>query len=264
MACTAPTVIIGGVLLSTSDFQNAREILSSVSGDLGDPTLDEHEENIANGNNIKGTSGTQIPNTPGGQPPAQTTLPPPIPQKAEATNDAPPPGGNGTPASPEIWSGDYDQYLSPNFKVRDFTINAVFPHQLTDYNATYTKQVRFDNLRALAINVAEPLRAMFGNLSINSGLRNVTSASTGLSQHVKGQAVDAQFTGWSYARYWENAAWIKDNIKYDQFIFEHSSTTGLAWYHLSFNSGGNKAATDPNKVLTMYKNNYSSGLKKYG
>jgi len=265
MACTAPTVIIGGVTLSTSDFQNAQEILSSVSGDLGDPTLDEHTENIANGNNATGTSGTQVPNIGGTQPPAQTALPPPIPQKPEASNDTPPSGGNGVPVYPELdWSGDYDQYLSPNFKVRNFTVSAVFPYPLTSYNSTYTEQVRFDNLRALAVNVAEPLRAALGNLSINSGIRNMTSASSGLSQHVKGEAFDVQFLGWSYERYWENAIWIKDNIKYDQFIFEHSSSTGLAWYHLSFNRSGNRAANDPNKVLTMYKNNYSPGLKKYG
>jgi hypothetical protein len=264
MACTAPTIIVGGVLLSTSDFQNARDIISNVSGDLGDPTLDEHTENIANGNNTAGTSGIQLPNASTDTLPTQTTLPPPIPQKPEASNDIPPPGGNGVPVSSDIWSGDYDQYLSPNFKVRDFTINAVFPYQLTDYNSTYTAQVRFDNLKALAVNVAEPLRAALGNININSGLRNITSASSGLSQHVKGQAFDAQFTGWSYERYWENASWIKDNIKYDQFIFEHSSVTGLAWYHLSFNTSGNRAANDPNKVLTMYKNNYSPGLKKYG
>ena len=86
----------------------------------------------------------------------------------------------------------------------------------------------------------------------------------GISQHVTGQAIDVQFTGWSYERYWENAQWVKDNIPYDQFIFEHSSKNSLAWYHLSYNSTGNRAASVPSKVMTMYRNHYDSGLKKYG
>jgi zinc D-Ala-D-Ala carboxypeptidase len=264
MACNAPTITVGGVTLSTSDFENAKELIDKVSGDGGDPTLDEYTENIANGNNTKQTSGIQLPSDPAGQPPVQTTLPTPSPIAAETVNTAPPPGGNGSGVFPSIWGGDYDALLSPNFKVRAFTINAVFPNELIDYNSTYTKDVRYNNLRALAKNVAEPLLVKFGTFNINSGIRNKTSTPTGLSQHITGQGVDIQFPGWSYSRYWDNAAWVKDNIMYDQFIFEHSDKTGLAWYHLSFNASGNRAATDRTKVMTMYRNHYDQGLRRYG
>lgn len=264
MTCAAPTISVGGVILSTSDFENANELLSTVSGDQGDPTLDEHTENIANGNNSAGKNGVQVPSVPATQPPTQTSLPTPIPYTADASDTKPPPGGNGTPPAPTVWTGDYDDMLSANFMVRDFTVNAVFPYPLTSYDMTYTDQVRFNNLRGLAINVAEAIRAKFGAFNINSGIRNMTSASSGLSQHVKGEAMDIQFPGWTYQRYWDNAAWIKDNIPYDQFIFEHSSSTGLAWYHLSYNLAGNRPATSSTKVMTMYRNHYDSGLKRYG
>lgn len=259
MSCIPPVINVDGILLSTSDFVNAAELLQ-VSSDGGDPVYDEYEGNIANGNNTNNRTGVQFP------PSEQTTLPTPIPVPATSSNEVKPTLRLGTPSGCPIWDGlDYNIYLSPNFKLSNFTTAAVFKNQLTDYNLTYTKQVRFCNLMNLAINVAEPLRAALGNMQINSGLRNVNSVKApGISQHVTGQAMDVQFTGWSYERYWENAQWVKDNIPYDQFIFEHSSTTGLAWYHLSYNSAGNRAATEYSKVMTMYRNHYDSGLRKYG
>jgi hypothetical protein len=261
MACTPPTIVVGGVLLSTSDFQNAQELLNNVSSASGDPTLDAYEESVAEGNNTAGRSGVLLPNTPQGTIPGQTTLPPAITQPPQQSNDQVARGGNGTPVPGIAWSGDYDQLLSPNFKLRDFTVNAYWPNYLTDYPG-YPIQTRFNNLRNLAINVAEPLLKKFGRPRINSGLRNKTSGS-GLSQHVTGEAADFQFSGWNYTRYWDAAQWIKDNIQFDQFIFEHSSTTGLAWFHLSYRSTGNRPTTVNTKVMTMYRNHFSPGLKRY-
>lgn len=261
--CAAPTITVGGVTLSTSDFENATEILSTVSSDQGDPTLDEYTENIANGNNNKSSTGIQLPTTSTGQPPVQTTLPTPSPIPANVSNDVAPISKSGSAVGCSLWDGsNYDIQLSPNFTLRKFTVNAIFPYPLTDY-LTYNAQTRFCNLQNLAVNIAEPLLAKFGAFTINSGIRNKTSTPSGVSQHITGQAMDVQFVGWSYDRYWENAAWVKDNIAYDQFIFEHSSSTGLAWFHLSFNKDGNRPSSDRTKVMTMYRNHYDSGLKKY-
>lgn len=261
MSCNAPTITVGGVTMSTSDFENAAELVNKVSGDSGDPTLDEYTENIANGNNTTSTTGVQIPVT--GDPPKQTTLPTPSPVPPVVSDTKAAPGGDGVHIPPSSWNGNYDTLLSSNFKVRDFTINAIFPNQLITYG-TYTADARFSNLRALASNVAEPILAKFGKFNVNSGLRNKTSTPSGISQHITGQAIDIQFPGWTYARYWENAAWIRDNIPYDQFIFEHSDKTGLAWYHLSYNLDGNRAASVRTKVMTMYRNHYDPGLHNYG
>jgi hypothetical protein len=263
MACTPPTITVGGVTLSTSDFENAKELLNTVSGDGGDPTLDGYEENIATGNNTAGSRGIQIPSSLNGTIPQQTSLPPPISQQSTDSNLTSGKGGNGIPVACTPWSMSYDEQLSPNFKVRDFTIGAVFPNELNDYPG-YTKDERFCNIKNLAVNIAEPLLAKFGYLTINSGIRNKTSTPSGVSQHITGQAFDVQFAGWTYAKYWENAVWVKDNLPYDQFIFEHSDKTGLAWFHLSYNKLGNRPNGTASKVLTMYRNRYDPGLKRFG
>ena len=257
MSCSAPIITVGGVTLSTNDFENAQALLD-ISGDGGDPTADGYEENIARGNNTTNTNGVQIP------PSTQTTLPPPSPIPGTSSNTTAPPANAGIPVHGAIWNGDYDTQLSLHFKVRDFTINALFPNQLTTFSSTYTSDIRFTNLKGLAVNVAEAVFAKFGTFRINSGVRNTNSVSSGVSQHVQGAAMDIQFAGWNYAKYWDNAAWIKDNIPYDQFIYEHSDKTGLAWYHLSFNNAGNRSPTLSTKVMTMYRNHYDPGLQRHG
>lgn len=257
MACTSPKIVVGGVTISTSDFENARELITNVSGDGGDPTLDGYDENIANGNNDRKTSGIQFP------PPKQTSLPGEITDNPEEKNEKSAPGLSGQNVVCIPWTGNYNLQISPNFKVKDFTVGAYYPNQVIDYMG-FSTNTRVCNLQAVAVNIAEPMLAKFGRFLVTSGLRNKTSTPNGVSQHIKGEAIDIQFPGWSYNRYWENAAWIKDNIPYDQFIFEHSSTTGLAWYHLSYNRSGNMPVTDRRKVMTMYKNNYSSGLLRFG
>lgn len=247
-------------LAAGTDFENAKELIDEVSGDGGDPTLDEYEENIAGGNNNKGTSGIQI-----GDPPTQTTLPTSSPYAPDQSNTTAPPGLNGTPVDP-LPAGpiDYEMQLSPNFKLKQYTTTALFPNQLTNFDGTYTVEKRLTSLKALSMNVSEPLLAKFGGFRVNSGLRNANSVSGGVSQHVKGEAMDVQFIGWTYSMYWDNALWVKNNIPYDQFIFEHSDKTGLAWYHLSFNNTGNRAASISTKVMTMYRNHYDPGLHRYG
>ena len=164
--------------------------------------------------------------------------------------------------------------MSKNFILRNFTVGyadkkmnmsrgCLYPNQLIDISG-YTAQDRFCNLQALAQNVLEPLWSKYGEFRINSGIRNQNSVKNGVSQHVTGEAVDVQFNGWNYAMYWEAAKWVKDNLPYDQFIFEHSSKTGLAWLHLSFRRSGNRPASDPTKVMTMYRGNYDKGLRRYG
>lgn len=274
MACTPPTTTASdGTQISDNAFQNAQELLT-VSDGGGDPTLDGYDENIAGGNNTRATTGVLIAGNPNvanstvaggltGSIPTQTTPPPPIVLPPDASNDTPSKAGNGTVPISTTWTGLYTELLSPNFTVGSFTTKAVMPHPLIDY-LTYTKDIRFNNLKALAVNVAEPLQAKYGPVRINSGIRNETSTPTGVSQHITGQAADFQFVGWNYARYWDAAQWIKDNINYDQFIFEHSSSTGLAWFHLSFNTSGNRVSTVRTKVMTMYRNKYSPGLQRFG
>ena len=257
MACTPPTITVGSKTISTSDFQNAKDLIDLVSGDGGDPTLDGYEENIATGNNTAGRRGIQVGNIS-----VQTSLPTTISHTPVAEDMSPAKGGNGTPVSSAIWNRNYNYHLSTNFTVSNLTIDALFPNRLIDYNG-YSIDTRFSNLQNLAVNILEPILTRFGNIKINSGLRNATSTPSGISQHVTGQACDIQIEGWSYALYWDAAIWIKNNIPFDQFIFEHSDKTGLAWFHLSYNKNGNRPVSSTTKVMTMFRNHYDPGLKKF-
>lgn len=251
---------------ASSPFARARPLLTTVSSGSADPVYDGYDENIGNGNNTSGTWGVNVPNTNTGQPPTQTTLPGAITQTPTDTNTDVPPSNDGVPTDCILWDGvNYNIQLSKHFTLKHFTTGALYPHQLPKEDVYgIPMQNRFCNLQALAQNVVEAIYDKFGMPRINSGIRNDNTTKNGVSQHVKGEACDLQFVGWDYNKYWENAAWIKDNIPFDQFIYEHSSTTGLVWYHLSFNRAGNRPSSDRTKVMTMYMNNYSPGLQRHG
>jgi hypothetical protein len=272
MPCTAPTIVVGGVVLSTNTFENAQELIKAVGSDQSDPTADEYESYIALGNNDKKSSGIQQTL------PTQTTLPPPSPLPAKASNDKPPPPGPGGAVTCTIWDGvDYDVPMSEHFILRNFTVGypnkalneqkgCLFPYPLIDITVNSNvldKQTRFCNLQNLAQKLLEPIYNKFGPFRINSAIRNNDSVKPpGVSQHVTGEAADIQFPGWTYEMYWANAAWIRDNLNYDQYIFEHSERSGLAWYHLSYKKTGS-TRPDSTRVMTMYRGNYNSGLKRY-
>lgn len=258
MACSAPNIIVDGVILSTNTFQNAQELIKEVGSDQSDPTADEYEGYIANGNNDRNSTGIQQTL------PIQTSLPTPSPWEASQSNNTPPPVITAAGVTCTIWDGiNYNTPMSQHFTLNDYTLKALFPHQLTSFGA-YSAQTRFCNLQALSLRVMEPLYAKFGPFRINSGIRNENSvAPPNVSKHVTGEAADIQFPGWTYDTYWQNAQWIKDNIPYDQFIFEHSSKTKTVWLHLSFRQSGNRPPSDKTKVMTMYRGHYDSGLKKY-
>lgn len=268
--CSAPSVSVGGVNLSTNPFANAQQLIKDIGSDQADPTNDDYEGYTANGKNSGNTTGIQVPA------PVQTALPDPISQPAKASDTTPPPVLNSPTSGCPIWDGvNYDYPLSDNFILRYFTIGygtgssqnsqrgCMFPHELIDIPG-FSKQVRFCNLLNLAKNVLEPLMARFGPFRINSGIRNENSvAPPKTSQHVTGEACDVQFPGWTYDTYWQNAQWIKDNIPYDQFIFEHSSKSQTVWLHLSYKAADGRTPGDRTKVMTMYRGQYDSGLKKY-
>jgi hypothetical protein len=94
------------------------------------------------------------------------------------------------------------------------------------------------NLVYLAAYVLEPLRvAMNEPIKISSGFRcyDLNKAVGGVynSQHLKGQAADLCIDGdIEKGRRWFN--YIKDNLLFDQLIWEKNPKTGNCWVHVSF------------------------------
>lgn len=150
---------------------------------------------------------------------------------------------------------DYNQNLSPNFTVRNFSIGAVFPH-------TIVAQGGFDvagilcNLKGLAENIIEPLRLQYPGFRINSGFRQGSAT----SQHGRGQAADLQWPGLAPAAYTPIAEWIRDNLPFDQLIFEHGKSI---WIHVSYNR---TIVKQRGIILTYYppqSPQYRPGLTNY-
>lgn len=187
----------------------------------------------------------------------QTSPPGPITEPATEENNTRPPE-TATPVtdcSMITTPVDYTFQLSPHFKLDQMSVKATFPHAIKAQNGLSLSNI-VCNLKALAEHVLEPIWSQYPNFRINSGFR---TRQNGKSQHEKGQAVDLQWPGLTYNELWAIVNWIKDNINYDQLLWEHGNAP---WIHVSFNTAGNRSKTAPNAVMTMYNNKFSPGLKK--
>lgn len=94
-------------------------------------------------------------------------------------------------------------------------------------------------MKALAKNVFEPLRAEFNEpIKVNSFFRstalNKRIGGSGISQHCNGEAIDLDATnGVSNKQLFD---YIKDNLDFDQLIWEFGTDKNPDWVHVSFSS----------------------------
>ncbi|MBC7382817.1 MAG: hypothetical protein H7296_07445 [Bacteroidia bacterium] len=99
------------------------------------------------------------------------------------------------------------------------------------------------NMKLLATNVYEPLRAGLGNhpLKINSFFRsellNQAIGGANGSQHVQGQAIDLDGLSCTNANIFH---YIKENLVFDKLIWEFGTNKNPDWVHVSYNSNGNR------------------------
>lgn len=150
---------------------------------------------------------------------------------------------------------DYDSKISPNFKLRDVSIACTFPHKIKAQRDLSESDI-ICNLQNLAVNILEPLKQKYPNMIINSGFRGTPSIPGKVSQHEKGEAVDVQFSNTTPLEYLEIAKWVKENLAFDQLIFEHGNSI---WLHISCK----RSNVQRKQILTMYKGKYKSELKCY-
>lgn len=98
------------------------------------------------------------------------------------------------------------------------------------------------NFQLLAEKVFEPIREHFAvPIKISSGYRsaalNKAIGGASSSQHCSGEAIDIDMDGTSIT----NAAifnYIKDNLNFDQLIWEFGTKTNPDWVHVSYESTG--------------------------
>jgi hypothetical protein len=98
------------------------------------------------------------------------------------------------------------------------------------------------NFKLLAEKVFQPIREHFGvPIHISSGYRsaalNTAIKGSGSSQHCSGEAIDIDMDGTAIT----NAQifnYIKENLEFDQLIWEFGTDTNPDWVHVSYESTG--------------------------
>ncbi len=99
-----------------------------------------------------------------------------------------------------------------------------------------------ENFKKLAENVFQPIRDHFGvPIRISSGYRsaalNKAIGGASSSQHCKGEAIDIDMDGTTVTNK-QIFDFIKDNVNFDQLIWEFGTDTNPDWVHVSYNSDG--------------------------
>ena len=123
-----------------------------------------------------------------------------------------------------------------------------------------TKAEILDNLRGLCVNVLDPIKRRFPQMTFTSTFR----IGKGEAQHGQGLAADMQFGGgFAAPALYDAALWIRDNVAFDQLLLEYGTFSGVyqGWVHVSFNPKGNRpanAAPYP-KVATFMDHSIARG-----
>lgn len=116
------------------------------------------------------------------------------------------------------------------------------------------------NMHILAEKVFQPLREWVGEpIKINSFFRSVklnkAIGGSSRSQHCEGRAIDIDDT-YGHATNVEMFYWIKENLDFDQLIWEFGDDENPDWVHVSYVSED----SNRKRCLKAYKDN---GITKY-
>lgn len=123
------------------------------------------------------------------------------------------------------------------------------------------KPYELTNMYGVAINIFEPLREWVGGpIKINSFFRcedlNKAIGGSSRSQHCEGRAIDIDDT-FGHKTNAEMFQYIKENLSFDQLIWEFGDDKNPNWLHVSYVSeDGNRK-----RCLKAYKLNGSTKYK---
>jgi len=120
---------------------------------------------------------------------------------------------------------------------------------------------QIEAMKVLAKKVFEPLREWVGGpIKVNSFFRspelNTAIGGSKTSQHCKGQAIDIDDV-YGYKTNSDMYHWVKENLNFDQMIWEFGTDTQPNWIHISYVSEDNNR----NRCLKAYKDDM--GRTKY-
>ena len=122
-------------------------------------------------------------------------------------------------------------------------------------NTPTAKQVEV--MKLTAEKIFEPLRKFVGGpIKVNSFFRsaelNKAIGGSKTSQHCKGQAIDIDDV-FGYKTNAEMYNWVKENLDFDQMIWEFGTDMNPNWVHISYVS----EEDNRNRCLKAYKDEYN-------
>lgn len=118
------------------------------------------------------------------------------------------------------------------------------------------------NIKILCEKVLEPIRMKFGPIIISSGYRskvlNHYIGGSLRSQHCEGKAADIDMDGMNDVLNIDIFNYIKNNLEFDQLIYEFGNPLNPDWVHVSYNEGKNRK-----QVLRAIKVNGKTAYSPY-
>jgi hypothetical protein len=149
--------------------------------------------------------------------------------------------------------------LSKNLSLGEFTRSQTAKRKGID-NTPNEKHLEAAKL--LAENIFQPIRDCFATpIFISSGYRsdalNEAIGGSKTSQHSKGEAIDIDMDYRSGPENEEIFHYIRENLPFDQLIWEFGTDERPDWVHVSYNSDGEQRG----QILTAKRN--SAGKTYY-
>jgi hypothetical protein len=135
--------------------------------------------------------------------------------------------------------------LTAHFDLAEFTRSESAKREGLDNTPT---SEHLQNLKVLCEKVLEPIRLRFGSINISSGYRgkmlNHFIGGSVNSDHCVGRAADIDMddvgTGITNTEIFN---YIKDNLDYDQLIWEFGNKVKPDWVHVGYRLGANRKET---------------------
>lgn len=152
--------------------------------------------------------------------------------------------------------------LSPHFTLEEMIKSQSGDRAGIDNTPTATHR---EALRALCVQVLEPIREHFGPVVINSGYRgaelNRLVGGAASSQHCAGEAADVEVPGMSNG---DLARWIEKNLEYDQLILEcyKPGIPSSGWVHVSYKAHAANRKQELTATVVNGKMTYAPGIAK--
>jgi hypothetical protein len=150
--------------------------------------------------------------------------------------------------------------LSEHFELAEFIRSSTAKRASISNMPT---DAHLENIKLLCEKVLEPIRIHFARpIILSSGYRsaalNRAVGGSSSSQHCSGEAADIDMDGTNVT----NAQifnYIKDNLEFDQLIWEFGTDTNPDWVHVSYESNGRQRK----QILRAVKKNGSTSYISY-